>query len=376
MKIGIDARLWSETGVGRYIRNLVKELQALDKKNEYVLFMRSKDRQQLTVNNSPLTKNKKWKFVDADIRWHTIDEQLKFPQILNKENLDLMHFPYFSVPVAYKKPFVITIHDLILNHFPTGKASTLPTYLYQLKRLGYNYIVSSAVNRAKKIIVPLNAVKNDLEKTLGVKKEKIEITYEGFDEKIQKNENINHVDNTRYLLYVGNAYPHKNLERLIKAFSVFRAEHNEDVQLLLIGKDDYFYKKLREKIKKENYSGITIRNNVRDMELATCYKNAIALVSPSLMEGFGLPVLEAMASGCLVLASDIPSFREVCLDTAIYFNPYSITDIKEKMSYAFELDQLTKDECVKRGLKRSLEFSWKQMAQQTLDVYESSTSLR
>lgn len=373
MKIGIDARLWSETGVGRYIRNLVYNLAEIDDDNEYVLFVRKKDNDKIKSQISNL-KNKKWKIVEADIRWHTIDEQFKLPQILNQENLDLVHFPYFSVPVNYTRPFVITIHDLILNHFPTGKASTLPTYLYQLKRLGYRYVIAKAVSRAKKIIVPLNAVKDDLVKTLGVTPKKIVVTYEGFDEKII-GENKQSEDYTKYFLYVGNAYPHKNIDRLIKAFSVFRKEKNEDVKLLLIGKDDYFYKKLHEKITKENYSGIIIRNNVSDKELANYYKNAIALVSPSLMEGFGLPVLEAMASSCLVLASDIPSFREVCNTSAVYFNPYSVGDINEKMQYAYELDKLAKEEYIKRGLNRARDFSWKRMAQETLKVYESSISL-
>ncbi len=223
MKIGIDARLWSETGVGRYIRNLVYNLAVIDKANDYVLFMRSSDADKFKApSNSVGRQSSRFRVVPVDIRWHTLDEQLKLPQILYKENLDLMHFPYFSIPVGYKRPFVITIHDLIINHFPTGKASKLPLYLYQLKRLGYDYVVKNAVSKAQKIIVPLNAVKEDLIETLGVEQEKITITHEGFDEKIQKKDNNQIVDNTKYFLYVGNAYPHKNLDRLIKAFSLFR----------------------------------------------------------------------------------------------------------------------------------------------------------
>lgn len=369
MKIGIDARLWNETGVGRYIRNLVKELQILDKKNEYILFVRKSEADRV---KSQIT-NDKFQIMIADIRWHTIDEQFKLPQILNKENLDLVHFPYFSVPISYKKPFVMTIHDLIINHFPTGKASKLPLYLYQLKRLGYNFVVKKAVDRAKQIIVPLNAVQDDLIETLGVKRDKISVTYEGFDEKIIS-DNKSPVDNTKYFLYVGNAYPHKNIDRMVKAFSLFRAEQNDDIKLLLIGKDDYFYKKLRDKIKKENYSGVVIRNNVKDKELANFYKNAISLVSASLMEGFGLPVLEAMHSSCLVLASDIKSFREVAGDSAIYFNPLSVGDIQNKLSYAFNINQAAKEKHIAEGFGRVKHFSWKKMAQQTLEVYENSTS--
>jgi glycosyltransferase involved in cell wall biosynthesis len=370
MKIGIDARLWNETGVGRYIRNLVSELLVIDRTNDYILFVRRHDAESI---KKQVLGIKKVKIVIADIRWHTLDEQLKLPQILNKENLDLVHFPYFSVPVRYNRPFVMTIHDLIINHFPTGKASKLPLYLYKLKRMGYNYIVRKALERAQKIIVPLNAVRDDLIDTLGVDNAKIAVTYEGFDDKLRKS-GSQAIDNTRYFLYVGNAYPHKNLDRLIKAFAIFRKEQDEDTQLLLVGKSDYFYKKLEEKIIKENYSNITIRNNVSDKELGDLYYNAIVLVSPSLMEGFGLPVLEAMSSECLVMASDIPSFREVCHDSAIFFDPYSVEDMTNKMEHVIKLDSKSRDQYINNGFERSKEFSWEKMAKETLKIYENSTS--
>src|SRR5687768_2081128 len=119
MKIGIDARLWNETGVGRYIRNLVWQLGKIDKENEYVLFVNSGARVQ-----GQEFSHERFKIVETNIRWHTVSEQMQFPRLLENENLDLVHFPYFSVPIYYKGPFVITIHDLIINHFPTGKAST------------------------------------------------------------------------------------------------------------------------------------------------------------------------------------------------------------------------------------------------------------
>src|SRR3989344_536699 len=106
MKIGIDGRLWNETGVGRYIRNLIENLKEIDKDNEYVLFMRAKDIRELKP------QYEKFKVVQTDIRWHTLEEQIMLPQILGKENLDLVHFPYFSAPIFYKKPYIITIHDL------------------------------------------------------------------------------------------------------------------------------------------------------------------------------------------------------------------------------------------------------------------------
>src|SRR3990172_10967707 len=158
MKIGIDTRLWGETGVGRYIRNLVSELSKIDFKNSYVLFALNKNEKKI----KSAIRNSQFVIRLTDIKWHTLEEQLRFPAILNKENLDLVHFPYFSVPIFYDKPLVVTIHDLILHHFPTGEASTLPSPFYWLKLIGYKFVISNAAKKAKKIITVSNATKKEI----------------------------------------------------------------------------------------------------------------------------------------------------------------------------------------------------------------------
>jgi len=369
MRIGIDGRLWNETGVGRYIRNLVWELQKVDKKNEYVLFVKSginKQDVKITQHN--------WKIIETDIHWHSLAEQIKFPQALEKENLDLVHFPYFSLPIFYNKPFVVTIHDLIINHFPTGKASTLPYPLYQLKRVGYSAVLNHAVKNAEKIIVPLHAVEEDVIKTLGTLRERIAVTYEGASQ--AKISQAHFKQDKKYFLYVGNAYPHKNLATLLDAFTQFRKENHEDVSLVLVGKDDYFYKILSEKIAEEKIEGMELKHSLSDPELFALYSQAIAFVSASHMEGFGLPPLEAMSSGCLVLLSDIPSFREVCQDIAFYFDPSSATALKKQMQIVYNLDHKKKQLRQANGRERVKDFSWEKMAKQTLKIYESCISLR
>ncbi len=377
MKIGIDGRLWGETGVGRYIRNLVRELQVIDKKNEYVLFLRSKDLEQFKAY-------KNWKVEPCDIQWHSLYEQIKLPQILNGAQVDLMHFPYFSVPIFYNKPFVVTIHDLIVKHFPTGKASTLPYPVYKVKRIGYNRVIDHAVKDAKKIIVPLNAVKVDVVNTFHITGKKIAVTHEGADPLLSSSSEHSESrssgsprlrSNSNYFLYVGNAYPHKNLERLIDAYAALKSEMKEDVQLVFVGGEDFFYKRLHELVKRKNISGITFEHNATDEELFSLYSQSIALVSPSLMEGFGLTPLEAMAASSLIVLSGIPAFREVCKDVAIYFDPYSVEDITEKMKSAYKLDPKIRKKYIEKGIARSKEFSWKKMAEETLKVYESSISI-
>ncbi len=374
-RIGIDCRLWNETGVGRYIRNLVEQLQVLDQKNEYVLFMRSEDRKQLTINNSQLTTKENLKIVPTDIRWHSVEEQVKFPQILNKENLDLMHFPYFSVPIFYNRPYIVTIHDLIVHHFSTGKASTLPAPVYALKHLAYKYVSSQAVKKAEKIIVPLKTIKEDLISTLAVPAAKIVVTHEGVDSKLELRVERGELRNKKYFLYVGNAYPHKNLDRLVEAFIEFRKEVKDKIELILVGKDDYFYKKLHVTVENENIQGISFKHDVSDAELSELYSHAVALISPSLMEGFGLPPLEAMSLSTPVLLSDTPSFREVCADAAFYFDPYSIKSMKEQMKFVYNIGQQKRDEHIRKGRGRVKDFSWERMSKQTLAVYESCISI-
>lgn len=371
MRIGIDARLWNESGVGRYTRNLIDQLQALDKNNEYILFVQDKDYGKIKGQIS----NIKWKIVKTNVRWHSFSEQTNFPRILNKENLDLVHFPYFSVPIFYNKPFVVTIHDLIINHFPTGKASTLFLPFYQLKLLGYKYVISKAAKKARKIITVSNATRDEIADHLKVNPDKITVTYEGISKITNDKSQIKNIkiQNKSYFLYVGNAYPHKNLERLFQAFN-FLIPQYPSIFLVLVGREDYFYKKLKEKAESMNLSShVEFLGDAKDEELFQLYKNAKALVLPSLMEGFGLPALEAMANKCLVLCSDIPAFREICKDSAIYFDPKNIQNMSDQMKQVVNHsnDSYYYSDLKQKGLERSKQFSWEKMAKETLNVYNS-----
>lgn len=369
-RIGIDCRLWNETGVGRYIRNLVYELTILKPESEFVLFVLPKDKEHLKSHIS----NLKVEIIEVNIRWHSVKEQFAFPHILNQANLDLMHFPYFSVPIMYNKPYVITIHDLILHHFPTGKASTLPGFMYWIKLQTYKFVMQYAAIRAKKIVSVSQATKEEIIKHLHIQPSKIEVTYEGVDITVKPDPSY-HVPSTNYFLYVGNAYPHKNLERLITAFELL-LKKKPDIQLVLAGKNDFFYHRLSKKIQEAGLEkAIIIVHPSSDKELASLYHHATALILPSLMEGFGLPVLEAMVQKCLVICSDIPAFHEVCGDAGIYINPNAEQDIAEKLSYVSHLSQKERNDYTQRANLRLKDFSWEKMAKQTIGIYESCISI-
>jgi glycosyltransferase involved in cell wall biosynthesis len=368
MRIGIDARLWEQTGVGRYIRNIIANLQKIDKKNHYVLFIRSEDLELVSAQ----VKNKNWEIVETNIKWHSLSEQIQFPLILNKAKLDLVHFPYFSVPILYKKPYVVTIHDLIIDHFSTGEASTLFYPLYFGKRVSYKFLIKQVAKKAKKIITPSIATKEEIIDHLGIIEKKINVIPEASDKNLKpqtanpKTQNLG-----KYFLYVGNAYPHKNLVSLIYAFNKI-AKENKDLKLILVGHKDFFYQKLEEENKSDK---IIFYGKATDSELANLYSNAIALVMPSLMEGFGLPVLEAMSLKCLVVCSDIPSFREIASNSAIYFKPENANDIKETMKSVYVNNEKYKNEKLEPAFKRAQKYSWEKAAVETLNVYESCANL-
>lgn len=366
MLIGIDCRLWNQTGVGRYTRNLVENLSELDKKNQYVLFVRSEDKRELKL------KNPKIKIVIANIAWHSLEEQIDYLKILNKENLDLMHFPYFSVPYFYKKPYVVTIHDLIVNKFNTGKASTLPIFLYWIKRFGYKLILSNALKNSKKIIVPSETVKaNILESYGGVKKEKITVTYEGGLEKNSESKIHNLELPQKYFLRVGNFYPHKNVETLLLAFSEF-VQNFPQFKLILVGKKDYFYKRTEDKVRDLSLlKSVVFIENPDDKILLGLYKNSTATVVPSFMEGFSLTAVEAMGAGSPLVVSDIPLHREICGDSALYFNPKNSKDLSLILKLVIN-DPKTRKELVIKGLVTAEKFSWKKMAKETLNIYTSA----
>lgn len=375
MKIGIDARLWNQTGVGRYIRNLVFNILLIDKKNEYYLFAGTNDNEEIKNQISKIKNiDQNFKIVNTDIHWHTIEEQILFPRILEKEKLDLMHFTYFSVPIFYQRPYVVTIHDLIINHFPTGRASSLPLFYYYLKRAGYKYILAHAISRAKQVIVPLNTVKADLIDNYKVARDKTIVTYEGADEFMNIKDRIIPQNDQKYFFYAGNAYPHKNLENLLKGFRKFR-EKNKNIKMILAGREDYFYLRLREQINREDDESIIFKFNLSDAELAAYYRNSLAYCSASRMEGFGLTPIEAASCGTILVLSDIPAFREIWNENALYFDQENIDDLADKLDKAFKMAGSAKDKLIKSNIAKVKTLSWAETAKKTLKIYEDSVSL-
>ncbi|RMD59596.1 glycosyltransferase family 1 protein, partial [Candidatus Parcubacteria bacterium] len=313
--IGIDARFYgpSGKGLGRYTQEIIHHLLALDKKNRYVIFLSRENFDLLDISPWPNARK-----VLTDVRWYSLAEQILMPFYIWREKVDLMHFHHFNVPIFTPTKFVVTIHDLILLRFPTVRASTLGPLFYWFKHFAYRLVISLAVRRAQKIIAVSHFTREDILRCFKVPPAKVKAVYEGVSEVFQTQEGrIEEIERQlrRYgvrrpfLLYVGNAYPHKNLERLLKVFVKVYQRH-PNLQLVLVGKEDYFYTRLKQyacRLKLWDERGawaVAFPGYVPDSDLRLFYQEALAYVFPSLYEGFGLPPLEAMAQGCPVLSSN------------------------------------------------------------------------
>lgn len=382
MKILIDARLYGleHAGLGRYTINLVGELAKLDKTNEYVLLLRQKyfqAKQDPALRDNQLNLPIRWKKVLADFRHYSLAEQALLPKIISKEKPDLVHFLHMNVPVFYQGKFVVTVHDLLMQKHRGAAATTLPFYAYFPKVLMAKYVVRFAVDKALKIIVPSAAVKREVVSHYRLEESKVIVTYEGVDGHIAS------VDSSKkillkyklrdpYFIYTGNAYPHKNLERAIKAVVFLNKKKAKNVSFAIVSSRGIFTQRLEKiitNLKAQKY--IRLLGFVPDKELEVLYKNSLGFFYPSLSEGFGLPGLEAMAAGSLVVCSDIPVFREVYKDVPIYFDPFDVASLEKSLEKVLSLNPKDRLRIIEKGQKLAKNYSWRKMASETLKVYES-----
>jgi glycosyltransferase involved in cell wall biosynthesis len=370
MNIGIDARLIHETGVGRYIRNLIKELSIIDKKNSYVVYVMNGTRIPFEL---PATQ---WKIRFVSARWHTIREQLELPFYYKQDQLDVLHVPYFTVPLLYPGTIVTTLHDLTILRVTTGKASTLPYPLYVLKKLGYRFVLEQGLRKAKHIIAVSQATKTDALQTFQLHNP-ISVTYEGVDDIFfQPHTHEKDPINSPYIVYVGNAYPHKNLDLLLDVAEQIKASFislENRLKIVMIGPKDYFYEKFLQEVKRRDLDDVFyLPDSVNDIQLRNYFEHAIVTISPSKAEGFALPLLEALAANCRILVSDIAVFRELLPSTSSFLSP------NDSVIWTREILKVYK-EGKKSAWKNEQEkkiyfqkFSWRVMASDTLAIYEKS----
>lgn len=369
MKIGLDLRmLGGGSGISRYISALSHEILAKDKTNQYVLFFNRLD-DQLRADYQKYGH----KMVETNISHYSLAEQVKLVGVLNKESLDLVHFPHFNAPILYQGKFIVTIHDLTHTRFPGKKKSHI------LHRLAYSLTMRNAIQRSYRIIAVSQSTKNEILDYFNVPADKITVVHEGFtasyrvmdrEEAQQKVKERFQIDRP-FVLYVGVWRRYKNIPALARVFSRL-VEGGRDLQLVLAGEPDPHYPEIAQQVMTvKHHRQIKAVGRVSDEDLNYLYNACRLFVLPSLAEGFGLTALEAGACGAPVACSDIPTLREVMGQGAEYFDPDNEDNMFDVIN-GLVGNSKRLEELANLALGRSKHFSWAAAAAETIKIYEQA----
>ncbi len=369
MRIAIDARKLHDFGVGTYVRNLVHWLARLDSETEFIMFCRRDDCEHI----EGLGPN--FRPVPVRSSNYSVAEQLTVPLSLIRSRADLFHAPHYVLPALTPCRSIVTIHDCIHLMFPQ----------YLPGRLAHRYAQVAfwlAANRSARIFTVSEASKRDILRFFSIPSDKVDVIYNAIDDR------FNHTPieadmqrvreryqlHDRFLLYSGNVKPHKNLERLIDAFNRLRQSGLDNIKLLITGGEISRYATLRRAVHHYNLDHHVRFLGFLSVEtLAILYRLADAFVFPSLYEGFGLPPLEAMASGTPVLTSNISSLPEVVGDAALLIEPYDPASIAEGLGRVL-CDNALRERLVDRGRRRAAAFSWEASVKRVLATYHKVAS--
>ena len=365
MRVAIDARKLHDFGIGTYIRNLLRHLGKIDRETEYVLLCHAADlgiAAQLGPNFRTV--------LEASPNY-SLREQIHVPWVLRRERPDVFHAPHYVLSPATPCRAVVTIHDCIHLMFPQ----------YLPNRAAYVYaraLMWNAARQAHRILTVSEASKRDIIHFFNVAPEKVVVAYNAIEERFAATPSDEAIARVReryqldhqFVLYVGNIKPHKNLVRLIEAFDQLRRRGFDDLKLLIIGDEISKLPALRRAVHSHKlHKHVRFLGYLQDETLAILYRLAAVFVFPSLYEGFGLPPLEAMASGTPVVTSNVSSMPEVAGDAAVLVDPYNVDSIVDGIAAVLR-DPPLREALRARGFARAGEFSWARSVARTQALYQ------
>ena len=378
MKVAIDIRRMTEFGIGTYIRNVVRTLARLDRESEYFL-VGSPDK---VAECGSLPPN--FHAIPLQGSDDTLKGNLEFRAIVKRLGCDLVHVPHlFWLPRGLSCPYVLTVHDLLEHMYGSRDASSL-------RRSLHFHLTRRVLRKAARVIAVSQFTKNEILKLLAIPDERIEVVYNAIDERFLRGHASEsdremiaqrYLVNYPFLLYAGAIRPHKNVVRIIEAFSALKSELQKeqqflDLKLIIIGDDLSSHPRLRRTVVRSG-----VQNDVRFLGfvpievLRIFYDVAKIFVFPSLYEGFGLPPLEAMAHGTPVVASNTSSLPEVVGNAAFLVNPENVFEIRRALQRVL-LDPALRARMKQRGDEQAKRFSWTSSVGRLLEIYHEVAEAR
>lgn len=359
MIIGIDgneANIKNRVGSGQFAFEVIRSLLIIDKKNSYKIYLKERPLDDLPKENDRLNY-----LVFGPKRFWT---QLALPaRLFFGEKPDVFFSPSHYAPRLSPCPRVVTVFDLSFIFFPE---LFLKSDLYQLESWTHY-----SVTKASAIITISNASKKDIQRHYNISQEKIFVAHPGYDKKLFKPvKDKNLIERIKkkyriegdYIFFLGTIQPRKNLVRLLEAVKDLR-----DIKLVIAGKKGWLYDEFFKKVE-DMESKVIVTDYVEEKDLPALFSGAKAFVLPSLYEGFGIPVLEAMACGCPVVISQTSSLPEVGGDAAIYVNPNSVDSITDGILKVLHFDESNHRSIVEKSIKQAHNFSWEKCARVILEV--------
>jgi len=359
--IAIDARIINST-TGRYVERLLHYLEQIDHDNTYLILVPTKDLNFYKPTNPNFTVHA------ADFANYSFAEQTAFKTFLDDLHADLVHFCMPQQPVGYTGKHVTTVHDLILLNTYNSDKNWL---VFHAKQLIGRFVFKQVGQKSDHIFVPTNYVKTKFAQFAGIDPAKITVTPEGCDIGEVEPQEYTPLVGKQFITYVGQQSDYKNIKRLMQAHQQLRRTNRELLLVLigkLSGKNGVPLVRNKQWAEKQRFEGIVYTDFLPDAQMRWCLAHAQAYVFPSLMEGFGLPALEAMASGAPVVASSATCIPEVCGDAAEYFDPLNVDDMAAAITRVIT-NKNRQQELIAKGAARAATFSWQRMAEQTHTVY-------
>lgn len=358
--IVIDARIINSS-TGHYVEYLLHNLQQLDTVNRYTVLIPEKDKDYWKPTNSNFT------VAIANQPQYSFAEQTGLALLLYRLKPDLVHFCMPQQPLLYIRKSVTTIHDTTLVRFDNIDTNPL---VYKIKKLIFTALLKIVLFRSRGVFTPSEYVRKDLLDFSSKRyTNKIHATLLAGEIIDAKPEPIKELTGEKFIFFVGNAFPYKNLQRIVDAYQTIQQQF-PSLQLVFAGKLDVFYKNLQHYVTEKKIKNVHFLGYISDNEKVWLFQNAQSYVVASLSEGFHMPLLEAMENNCPVISSTATCLPEVAADAALFFDPYSTKELATRLTSLLSSTQLQKD-LAKKGGKRAGQFSWKRTAEQTLTVYNS-----